>query len=162
MLAARPDETGGRDNPSRRTGVSRTTFKDHLRYRFDNFMARGTGALIGGMAVLSLVIIAIAAAVIALTGVAQEGETQALIFWEAAWQSMMRTLDAGTMGGDTGWGFRIVMFVVTVGSVFVNSSLIGVLGTGVEGKMESLRKGRSRVPSTDTPRPSAGRPTSSR
>ena len=25
----------------------------------------------------------------------------------------MRTLDAGTMGGDAGWGFRIVMLLVT-------------------------------------------------
>ena len=125
--------------------MGRASLKDRVRYRFDNFMARGTGALIGGLAVLSLAIVAIAAAVIALTGVAQEGETQALTFWEAAWQTMMRTLDAGTMGGDTGWWFRVVMFVVTVGGVFVISSLIGVLTSGIEGKMERLRKGRSRV-----------------
>ncbi len=57
----------------------------------------------------------------------------------------MRTLDAGTMGGDTGWGFRIAMLVVTFGGVFVISMLIGVLTSGIESKMEELRKGRSRV-----------------
>ena len=129
--------------------MSRTTLGDRVRYRFDNFMARGTGALIGGLAVVSLVIIAIAGAVISLAGIAPEGETAGLSFWEAAWQSMMRTLDAGTMGGDTGWWFRIVMFAVTVGGVFVISSLIGVLTSGVESKMESLRKGRSRVVEKD-------------
>ena len=57
----------------------------------------------------------------------------------------MRTLDAGTMGGDEGWSFRLVMFVVTLGGVFIISTLIGVLTSGIEGKMDELRKGRSRV-----------------
>src|SRR5512136_1191825 len=57
----------------------------------------------------------------------------------------MRTFDAGTMGGDTGWGFRLVMLFVTIGGIFVVSTLIGVLTAGVEGKLEELRKGRSRV-----------------
>ena len=30
----------------------------------------------------------------------------------------MRTLDAGTVGGDAGWGFRIVMLVVTMAGIF--------------------------------------------
>jgi voltage-gated potassium channel Kch len=49
------------------------------------------------------------------------------------------------MGGDAGWGFRLVMLFVTVGGIFVVSTLIGVLTTGVEGKLDELRKGRSRV-----------------
>ena len=57
----------------------------------------------------------------------------------------MRTLDSGTMGGDAGWGFRLVMLLVTLGGIFVVSALIGVLSTGLEGKLDELRKGRSRV-----------------
>ena len=61
----------------------------------------------------------------------------------------MRTLDAGTMGGDAGWGFRIVMLLVTIGGIFIVSTLIGVLTTGIEGKLDELRKGRSRVLEND-------------
>ena len=57
----------------------------------------------------------------------------------------MRTLDAGTMGADQGWSFRFVMFGVTIGGILVISTLIGVLTSGIEGKMDELRKGRSRV-----------------
>ncbi|MFN8594860.1 MAG: hypothetical protein U0559_01555 [Anaerolineae bacterium] len=49
------------------------------------------------------------------------------------------------MGGDAGWGFRIAMLLVTVGGIFVISTLIGVMTNSVEDKVESLRKGRSRV-----------------
>lgn len=50
----------------------------------------------------------------------------------------MRTFDAGTMGGDTGFSYRFVMLFVTMGGIFVVSSLIGVLSVGVEGKPEEL------------------------
>jgi voltage-gated potassium channel Kch len=122
------------------------TFRQRMQYFFDNFMSRGTAALIGGLALLSLVVITIAATVVSLGKqiFAPEGSGP-LSFGEAAWESLMRTFDAGTMGGDAGWGFRVVMLFVTIGGIFVVSTLIGVLTAGVEGKLEELRKGRSRV-----------------
>jgi voltage-gated potassium channel Kch len=126
---------------------TKPSFRQRLQYLFDNFMSRGTAALIGGLALLSLVVIAIAGTVVSLggTALAPEGSTSPMSFFEAAWESLMRTFDAGTMGGDAGWGFRLVMLFVTVGGIFIVSTLIGVLTTGVEGKLEELRKGRSRV-----------------
>jgi len=123
------------------------TFRQRVQYVFDNFMSRGTVALIGGLAVITLVVIIIAAAVINLGGIslAPEGSSAPLSFFEAAWESLMRTFDAGTMGGDTGWGFRWVMLFVTIGGIFVVSTLIGVLTAGVEAKLEELRKGHSKV-----------------
>jgi ion channel POLLUX/CASTOR len=128
--------------------MRKTTWGDRARYRFDNFMARGTGALIGGLAALSLAIIAVAGAVISLTGLTEQGDTARLGFFEAAWQAMMRALDAGNIAGDTGWWLRLVMFLVTVGGIFFISSLIGVLTSGIQGRIEKLRKGRSRVVET--------------
>ncbi len=126
--------------------VSKPNWRERLGYWFDNYMSKGTLALIGGLFVLSMVVIFGAAAIITLGGAvtAPEG-MDGLSFGEAAWESLMRTLDSGTMGGDTGWGFRIIMFGVTLGGVFIISTLIGVLTSGVEGKMDELRKGRSRV-----------------
>ncbi|RPI90439.1 MAG: potassium transporter TrkA, partial [Chloroflexi bacterium] len=125
------------------------TFNQRLRYYFDNLMSRGTPALIGMLFVLSLIVVLIAGAVISITGFVQEGETGRLSFGEAAWESLMRTLDSGTMGGDTGTGFRLVMLFVTLGGVFIVSALIGVLNNAIESQMERLRKGRSQVLETD-------------
>ena len=107
-------------------------------------MARGTPALVGMLFVFSLVIVFIAGAIISLANFTQDGGER-LPFTEAAWESLMRTLDSGTMGGDTGTGFRIVMLFVTLGGIFIVSALIGVLSNGLETQMERLRKGRSRV-----------------
>ena len=121
------------------------TFTQRLRYQFDNLMSRGTPALIGMLFVFSLIIVIIAGAVISATGFVQEGTEGRLSFGEAMWESLMRTLDSGTMGGDTGTGFRMVMLFVTLGGIFVVSALIGVLNNAIESQMERLRKGRSLV-----------------
>ena len=123
------------------------TLKQKWQYFFDNIMVGGTPAMIGMLALVSVVIILMAAGIVALGGqlLAPEG-SEGVPFFEAVWLSLMRTLDPGTMGGDAGWGFRLVMFVLpTLGGVFIISSLIGVLSSAVEEKLEDLRKGRSLV-----------------
>jgi hypothetical protein len=118
-----------------------------LRYAFDNTMSRGTLAMIGWLAMLSLLVVGLAATVVSIAGIAP-GDAERVGFVEAAWLSLMRTLDPGTMGGDTGWSFRVVMLFVTLGGIFVISTLIGVMASGIGQKLEELRKGRSRVVET--------------
>jgi voltage-gated potassium channel Kch len=117
---------------------------ERLRYEFDKSMAAGPIALIGWLAVISVLIIAVAGAFLAVTQIAPEGGSP-LSFTEGFWASLMRTLDSGTMGGDTGWGFRLVMLAVTLAGIFVVSALIGVLSAGVDSKLDELRKGRRQV-----------------
>lgn len=123
----------------------KSTLGQRLRYQFDNLMSRGTPALIGMLFVLSLLVVMLAGLIISVTGLRRDGEMGRLSFGEAAWESLMRTLDSGTMGGDTGTGFRLVMLFVTLGGIFVVSTLVGVLSNGIETQMDRLRKGRSRV-----------------
>ena len=121
------------------------TLRQRLRYQFDNLMSRGTPAMIGMLFIMSLAIVSIAAIIISIFNFTQLNDPTPLPFGEAAWESLMRTLDPGTMGADTGNGFRIVMLFVTLGGIFIVSALIGVLNNAIQGQMERLRKGRSRV-----------------
>jgi voltage-gated potassium channel Kch len=115
-----------------------------LRYGFDTSMSAGPIALIGWLALLSLVVIVIAAVLLTGFQLAPEGQP-AVDFPEAMWESLMRSMDAGTVGGDTGWGFRAIGLLVTIAGIFIFSTLIGVLSSGIEGKLDQLRKGRSTV-----------------
>ncbi len=125
--------------------MDRPTFRDRLRYGFDNFMSRGTVALIAGLGVISGLVVLVAAVAIVATGARQEGATGPIGAGEAAWESLVRTLDPGTMGQDTGWTYRFVMLFATLGGVFVISALIGVLNNALQTRLNELRKGRSRV-----------------
>ncbi|MHB0951866.1 MAG: CASTOR/POLLUX-related putative ion channel [Allorhizobium sp.] len=123
-------------------------WRARLRYEFDKSMAGGALALMGWLALISLIVISLAGAFLAITGIAPEGG-EPVSFIEGTWESLMRTFDAGTMGGDQGWGFRIVALVVTLAGIFVFSALIGVISSGLEEKLDELRKGRSRVLEAD-------------
>ncbi len=123
-------------------------FTHRLRYAFDNSMSKGATALIGYLGLVSLGLIVVAGLVVILFGIRPAGEDQPG-FGEAMWLSLMRTLDSGTMGGDAGWGFRVAMLFVTLGGIFIVSSLIGVINNGIEAKLDVLRKGRSFVVESD-------------
>jgi hypothetical protein len=86
--------------------VKKFTTGDHLRYRFDNFMSRGTIALVLALFAVTLLMILAAAMVIVIARLQTSDGTGPLGFGEALWQATMRTIDTGTVAGDTGWSFR--------------------------------------------------------
>ncbi|MEO7118308.1 MAG: potassium transporter TrkA [Candidatus Limnocylindrales bacterium] len=126
--------------------MERAPRSERLRYAFDNFMARGTKALILGLFVASIVLIIGIAVLIFLTDQVRGANGEDVDFVRAIWLSLLRTLDPGTMGGDQGQpGFVLAMLTVTLGGLFIVATLIGVLSSGIQTKLDELRKGRSRV-----------------
>lgn len=119
---------------------------ERLRYEFDKSMAAGTVAMIAWLFLLSVGIVMVAAVLVAVVGIQPAGGQQHHMgFVEAFWQSLLRAIDTGTMAGDAGWGFRLLMLVVTIAGVFIVASLIGIILTGLNKKLDTLRKGRSVV-----------------
>ncbi len=126
--------------------MKKPTIKQRFKYWFDNYMSHGSSAMLTGLFILSALIILIVAALVKLTNTAPEGAS----FLQVAWMGLLRTLDSGTMGGDTGSPFfLLMMLVVTFGGIFVVSALIGIINNGIEDKMDELRKGRSAVIEND-------------
>jgi voltage-gated potassium channel Kch len=127
------------------------TFRERFQYWFDNTMARGPVALTGLLALVSFAFIVLMAILVTLFGLAPAGNDGSRPnFFQQVWANLMRTLDAGTMGADTGsWGFLLMMLMVTLGGVIVVSSLIGIISSAFDSKVEQLRKGRSFVVEQD-------------
>jgi len=139
-----------------------TTLKQRLHYRFDNSLAGGTPSLIAWLAVITAVMVLLATTVLVVMqwapadgetapAVAQEATEAApaepvggFSFLEGTWQSLMRSMDAGTVAGDAaedsgeGWAYRIWGLAVTFGGIFILSSLIGILTSGLEGKTRGV------------------------
>lgn len=108
---------------------------------FDNLMSRGTLALIGCLALITTFVIAVMS-VIVLATKALDGAS----FPTLMWMGLMRTIDSGTITGDSGNAIYIAcMFIITMAGIFVFSILIGLLTTGLQNTMDNLRKDRSKV-----------------
>jgi ion channel POLLUX/CASTOR len=130
-----------------RDAARRPTLRQRARYAFDNTMARGTPALVGWLGLVTAVLVALFTLLVLIGGLAPEdedGRRPGLI--GQLFKTMLHALDPGTVAGDTGrWPFLLAMFVITVGGLFVVSALIGVIATGLDNRIDELRKGRSVV-----------------
>ncbi|MBI5713927.1 MAG: potassium transporter TrkA [Chloroflexi bacterium] len=134
--------------------MRKVSLRDRWNYAFDNYMTKGPLALILGLAVMAAVVIFVIALLVNVADVAPDDESVLSPegvgvrpnIGQLAWMGLMRTLDTGTMGGDTGHpGFLLGMLAVTLGGVFTTSMLIGIMSNALQSKLEELRKGRSRV-----------------
>jgi voltage-gated potassium channel Kch len=123
---------------------TKTTFGQKFKYFFDNTLSRGTGAIIMWLAIVSLISVIIFGALYSLSHV-NIGEEEGVGFFEAMWQSLMRSFDAGNMADDSGLAFRTISLLVTIFGILILSALIGVISSGLDDKLQELRKGRSLV-----------------
>ncbi len=131
--------------------MTKPTLSERFRYWFDGWMSRGPVALIAllGLATVALVLV-MSGLVWVFTLFGQyPDDNPDMSPVEILWGNLMRSIDSGAMGGDTGWGFRILMLVLTLGGLIIVASLIGIISGGFDAKVEDLRKGRSRVLETD-------------
>jgi voltage-gated potassium channel Kch len=133
--------------------MNKPSFSERFRYWFDNWMSKGTIALMAllGLATLVLVLVVgtITWIVVALLPDKYNSLTEDYTIGDIFWGGLMRTLDPGTMGGDQGWYFRILMLIITIGGLIIVASLIGIISGAFDSRVEELRKGRSKVLESD-------------
>jgi voltage-gated potassium channel Kch len=125
--------------------LSKITLRERFSYAFDNALSRGPSALIIWLGVGTILLIAIGTgAVLILHGI-PDGSNLFDVFWNI----MSQALTPNPVDAANPLQYLVVMFFVTVGSLFMVSAFIGILNNTIEGKLEDLRKGRSMVLESD-------------
>lgn len=119
--------------------MKKPSWSDRFRYWFDNMMSKGVISLVGWLALLSIVIILISSLVVWLVGIGTQTNLH-----EQIWEFVMLMLEPDAITFEH-WVYRITTLVIVFTSIFVLSSLIGILTTGIDQKLAQLRKGRSKV-----------------
>ena len=123
--------------------MTKYTLREWFRYHFENKLSSGPMAVIRWLGIASIVSVALLGLVIWIMEISNLG------FVEGTWQSLLATLDPGTMGNDKEWEFRIVRFIATLIGIFIISILIGSITSGINQKIEQLKRGHSRVLDSD-------------
>lgn len=123
--------------------TQRFTIQQRLRYRFDNTLSRGLWAVLAWLGVVSLLFFLVIAGLLSLTGLGPQD--QGTSFLEGLWFAITRSLDPGTFSGDEGNRFRFVMLIVTVAGIFLAATIIGLISSAIDNRVEALRRGRSLV-----------------
>ena len=130
--------------------MTKASFKEKLRYNFDNTLSNGPIAIISWLALVTFLLVILAGILLFIFGLsANPIENEPFDLTEGMWQSLMRVLDAGTVTGDEGWSFRLFMLLITIAGLFIFSSLIGSISSGIDESISNLRKGKSKVIETN-------------
>ncbi|MCR5682272.1 MAG: hypothetical protein K6G29_07475, partial [Clostridiales bacterium] len=125
--------------------MKKASFKKKLLYWFDNRISGGSMGLIRLLAVLSLFIVLLIALVIFLFHL--NGEDG---FLAAFWDSAATVINAWMPSfEDGGIGYLILMSLSAIAGLFITSVLIGIISSGIEEKITSLKRGSSAVVEED-------------
>jgi voltage-gated potassium channel Kch len=121
--------------------------RTRLRYWFDNTMSKGTVSLIGWLAVASAVLIVTVTLGLDVVSPPDQDGQQPNIF-KLLWQTFVTTFSLAVPSEDA-WAAIALWFVLALGGIFVVSALVGLLTSGLNRRLELLRKGRSLVVERD-------------
>jgi voltage-gated potassium channel Kch len=123
---------------------TRVRLRDRARYWFDNTMSRGIASLIFWLGIASaalIIAVTVGLVLVAPTPTADATNPSPL---ELLWATFVTTF---SLAVPSSGGLRelALWFVLALGGIFIVSALVGLLTSGLNQRLEQLRKGRSRV-----------------
>lgn len=125
--------------------MASATIRERFRYRVDNFLAGGSGALFFSLVVSFVFSIAGIIALRLVLGYAIEDDDTPLN--KHAWTAFLQLTDPGNMSqdNDTELEYKVAAVAAGFTGVVIFSSLIAFLTTALNDAIAHLRKGHSRV-----------------
>jgi voltage-gated potassium channel Kch len=119
-------------------------FNERFRYWVDNIISKGTPVLIIGLGIIFFVTAFITGILIYIASIS-ESDGPGMGFSESFWQSLMHVIDQGTVTGESGWAYRIIMFPVSIMGILLVSTLVSIINAGFQEKLDEMKKGKSMI-----------------
>lgn len=98
---------------------------------------------IAGLGVAAIILVAFGAAVASVFHI-HAGEEN-LSIPDAAWEILQRAIDPGQLDGELKWESRILLLCITALGILLISTLISIVNSTLERRIERLRRGRGPV-----------------
>ncbi len=129
-------------------------FHQKLRYKFDNFIAKGGGSIFLSLIIVFIIAIIIIGGIRVLffqlnpAGVTDPGLSS---LTKSIWGVFVQFTDPGTMyyDNDSSGAFKTIAVISGLSGVVMMSMVIAVLTTALDQKLAFLRKGHSKVIEND-------------
>ena len=121
--------------------MNKISFREKIKYKFDNMMAKGTLFMILMLSFITLFAVLILA-ILAMIILKGSGNRFSWVLWE----TFLNILDPGTIAGvENTSGYLVFMTMATIMGLLMTSVLIGLITSGFQTKIEDMRRGKSKV-----------------
>lgn len=124
---------------------SNGSFRERLKYRIEKHLSKGASSIILWLTAITVFVTLFFGVVLAIFHLKPTDDSVDPDLPETIWQSLMHSIDAGSVAGDTNWVYRGVGIIITFIGILIFGSLVGVLTTGLDATFTEIRKGKSKV-----------------
>lgn len=111
--------------------------------RFSRILTSGSFGGIFGLGLAALLLVVIGAIVASLFHI-HAGEKDLSVV-DAGWEILQRAIDPGQLDGELKWDSRILLFAITAIGILLISTLISIVNSTIERRIEKVRRGRGVV-----------------
>ncbi|MCB2224591.1 MAG: hypothetical protein KQH83_10535 [Actinobacteria bacterium] len=126
--------------------MNRPSFRQWIRYHFDNFMARGGRSIFVSLVAVFLAALALLVSIRLLLEAFVPEASDTGLGW-STFVTFLQLTDPGSMAEDSvssGW-YRVVAIAAGVTGIVLLAALIAFITNAVDRRLHDLRKGHSRV-----------------
>ncbi len=124
--------------------MKKVSFRQRMRYWFDNLMSKGTKSLLLLLAVITAVVVVIGGIAAILLGGSDGGGVDSA--GQTIWFTLMHAINTGVLAKEEGTvQYLAVMAIVTLVGIFITSFLIGTISNAIKEKVTNLQRGKSLV-----------------
>jgi len=126
--------------------MSGPSLKQHIRYRFDHFMARGGRSIFVSLLAVFLIVLCVLVALRLLIELFVPEASDSGFGW-STFVTFLQLTDPGSMAEDSvssGW-YRAIAIAAGVAGIGLLAALIAFITTAVDRRLHDLRKGHSQV-----------------
>lgn len=114
--------------------------RNRLTNRFDRALLSGSFSAIAMLFAGTAVLIFVGSIVVTVSGI--HATRDDLNFVDSMWEILQRAIDPGQLAGEQAWSSRLVLLVVTIFGLLLVSTLISIINSSLERRIEGVRRGR--------------------
>lgn len=109
----------------------------------ERLLTTGSAAAVLTLGIAAGLVVVVGAAIATVGHIhASDGD---LSFMNAVWQVLQRTIDPGQLSGERSWVSRVFLLGITLIGLLLISTLISIVNSNIERRIEAARRGRRPV-----------------
>ena len=117
--------------------------RNRLTNRFDRALLSGSFSAVVMLFTGTAILIFVGSAVVRISGV--HATRDHLNFVDSMWEILQRAIDPGQLANEPAWSSRLILLTVTIFGLLLVSTLISIINSTMERRIEGVRRGRRPV-----------------
>ncbi len=125
------------------TGGMMRNLRNRLMNRFDRALLSGSFSAVFMLFAGTAVLIFVGSTIVRVSGI--HATRDHLNFVDSMWEILQRAIDPGQLAGEQAWSSRLILLTVTIFGLLLVSTLISIINSSLERRIEGVRRGRRPV-----------------